>query len=460
MIFPNNGCCCAGCQMMQVNALKAQGGIAANEAPWLGTWTFTNGVSPSTEEIYYVESNTLQQAGRFSWPLHVPKSMCMTKRYLHWSMVGSSQYDDGTRMQPMSWHADVQWSRVHGFITSAEFYVNYDNGGDELYYSATLDEDTGEYAITDNIDAMTASGHFPYWQTANDLAGGLVGGGSGTIIITESSNEYTYVVPDTGNGQGPNNQHLLITLTDVYDLPDAVADAEDMLELIDLTNIPTGDSTETFRPLLWNLEYTVSYAAWPIQAEVLASNYVYEGFPNFCVKRPYLPTSTAVRPNFPPYVSKIFGWTVPQIEAVLWGAASGRPRRTMQVSAFPGTAQFMNSLLAGLVSTPDPSWVYVSKLRAQLNSEPAAFYSLEQFLCDCHLWSESAGVGIYGDYVCEPPSFELTGIENCSEAFNGSISDLNLSPGHAVFDYGVSILYPHCISTTEPACPAQNAIPC
>lgn len=448
--------------MMQVNALKAHGGIGANEAPWLGTWTFVNGVTPDTAEIYLVEGNTINQSGRFAWPIHVPKSLCGTTRYLHWSMVGSSNIeiaDPITFLQrhvPVTWHADIQWSRVHGFITSAEFVVNYDGLGEETYYALTLDEATGVYTITDNTAAMTASGHFPGWQTANDLAGGPFGEGHGTITLTENSNEYSYTIPDTASVLGPNVQYMLITLSDRYDISDAFTDAEEMLELIDLANVPTGDSTGTFVPLLWNLEYTVSYAAWPIEAEVLASVYSQSG--GICSKGVFSPGGGGVRPNFPPYISKIYG-TILQIEGVLTGTTlSGvlRPSRTMQVSTFPATNVDAFALLEAkaLLSPPYQQWAYVSKLRAQLNGEPSSLYSLEQDSCS---YTQS---GIYEE-VGDIHLFELSGIESCAGDFtDGSINDLYLFPADCEFTFGVSILYPHCSTTTPPACSVMNALPC
>lgn len=451
-----SNCCCNNpppCRVFQVNAIKAHGGIPGNEAPWIGSWTSIAGSDAAT--VQYVESNTLYLASPFTWPAYQPHVACGTTRFLRYVEDGFSNHPvdlPPNTVVPIYWHCEIIWDRQTGLVTSAVFTVNYNGGGDETYWSATLNETTGVYTVVDN----TATAHTPTWQTVDSTA---FAGGSATININEDGASFEYIIPDTGHGLGPTTQSLTITLSERYSEGDAADDCQGLLDLINLGNIPTGDSTGTFVPLEPNTEYTVGYEAWPVEVVALQRTYYQADAFSSCT------TNTSIRPVFPPFISKIYG-SKSQIYAVLYGDTAtfdglnfpGRLLNDSYLPTEPATSGTWPNYPGPPTSYFLPvKWVFMSKLRASPEGESACLAQREQQFCDC------TPINIYIGYECSADNFLLTTVTDCDALFynpefpantcdSSHQSDICLNPGDMLFEYGVAILYPQCRFDDYPEC--------
>lgn len=461
MMFPGNGCCCGDppCRVFQVNAIKAHGGMPGNEPPWIGVWESFVGSNAGT--IQYVEDRVLYIISDFAWPAYRPRPACSTVRFLRYVEEGFSNHptiDHPTRLVPINWRGEITWDRVTGHVLSYDFTIDYDGAGYVTYASATLNQSTGVYSVVDN----SATAPVPEWQT---VASTFFAGGSASISVHEAGASFDYVIPDTGHGAGPVTQSLQITMTDRYDEGDVFEDAQAMLDLIDLSNIPTGDSTGTFVPLEPNTEYTLGYEAWPTEIVAMERTYYQESGLTFCV--PNLVT----RPIFPPVLSKLYG-TKEQIFAAFYGDTSTFdtyhfPGRTMSDSYVPAEPQ-VSGFWYGY---PGPSqdyfsirWVFVSKVRISPDGERVCIATREQQQCICVPYDIVQGA------ECSESNWELTLVTDCDRIFydpanpagtciTGHATDLCLNPGDILFEYGVAILYQSCRVGDYPECPGLSIAP-
>lgn len=434
MMWPNSGCCCGDCRTIQVNALKAHGGMPGYEPPFIGTWVSTG--TTGLDDVALMESLTINIAERNAWPSWSTQYGCGETRYLQLNVSGTATYVEDPGGGPVrytaTWNAELKWSRVTGFVTHAVFYCDRGQGGGvELVYELTLNESTGTYTLVDN----TATASTPYVLTATDT--GFVGS-SASIQITESSATYDYTFVDSGHGLGPDYQTMIYTLSDQYSTPDAFGEAEEMADLLDLTDLATGDSTGTYVPMNWNREYNVAYSGWPNVITVSEWD-------------------TCAGVAFAPYISKLYG-EVSDISAALAGtdiasSPSGLPGRSMNMPAPPSDPTGGPSLgnLFFCIYVPNRKWVYVSKFRADPDGGSACLWSLEQQICEC-----GPSEGSPFTFDCDPLNYKLTGTQDCSPTFIAAGDpEIYMVPGDVFFALGISILYPTCLT----GCPATNTPP-
>lgn len=467
MMFPGNGCCCdtpPPCRMFQVNAIKAHGGMQGNEAPWIGSWTSVAADNNAT--LQYIEANTLGLSTPFTWPQWSNKYACGTSRYLRYTEDGFSNHPvdlPPLTVVPIYWHAEIIWERKTGHVKSAVFTVNYNGGGDETYWSATLNQSTGEYTVVDN----TATAHTPTWVTV-DATG--FSGGTATINLNEDGASYEYTIPDSGHGLGSTTQSLTIQLTERYDEGDVFGDAIEMLDAIDLGNISTGDSTGTFVPLEPNTEYTIGYTGWSPDLAVLERTYYQASALTSCTD------NAANRRHFPPYISKLYGSKL-EIYAALYGDTAtfsglhfpGRSMIEERVPAEPQTTgswpHFPGPPSIRVAGISNLKYIFVSKLRASPDGEYACLASREQEFCSCE------PLNIVDGWTCnDATKYDLTTVTDCDRNFYdpsspantciaGPQGDICLNPTDMIFEWGVAILFPACRDGAYPDCAGMSIAP-
>lgn len=425
MMFPGNGCCCdtpPPCRFMQVNALAYHGGYPGNEPPFIGTWTSVG--SDNIGVINQMENATLVLLGLYNWPRIKTTSFvgCQEEKYLRLDIAGASTYVDGTVTRiNVSWRGFMTWDRKSGLLETAEFYVDDGLGGGEVQVlSISLNLSTGAYTIVDNLPTENSPPENPLFYPAHYTA---YAGGSATIVMDKENITYNYVIPDSGHGLGPDTCQMSITLSSKHDMTNAFDEAESLLGAVNLLDIDNGDSTGTYVPLEWNYEYNVAYSGWPIEPAVVSNE----------------PCPAMIGPplHFPPYVSKMYGGGFTTILASI--------NRDYNMPTAPATTGDVTTPLGRIFiySFHAPSFAcYVSKLRAQTDSQRSALYSLEYQLCQCPP-SDSDPMA----FNCSSENYQLTGITDCDTGYSNE-TELNMSYGDVFFDYGISILFSECRTGT------------